>query len=328
MPDVASSSPTLEGFRAIVRNPSLVFAEIAWRWSFGAAALILSMCLVIEYLKTLSITRGDHLLLRSRHPLLVAQALGNIVRGSGVRLVEAGVVLLLALLLGWIVIAALGRAATLKMVLAYFGRQETQPSGLRSLMGLNFLRAAVTLAAVLGSLATFTLLDYARTPDEAATVFNLALLAIPLIWLVRTMLDWFLSLASVFVVADGAGAFAAIADAGKFFQHRAGAVFAVGTAFGLAHFGVLTAAGILAAFPLGFITVFPGQAVVLCLAAIALLYFAVADFFYVGRLAAYVSILTTPDIAPILTPAPPAPAPQSGRIDPDELILCDVPAPG
>jgi hypothetical protein len=62
---------------------------------------------------------------------------------------------------------------------------------------------------------------------------------------------------------------------------------------------------------------------------VTLLYFAVVDYLYIGRLAAYVAILELPEAAtvlgndaasPMFTPSGP-----SNRIDPDELILSDVP---
>jgi len=41
-------SPTLEGFRATFRRPSLTLAEIAWRWTVGALAWALSLYWFIE----------------------------------------------------------------------------------------------------------------------------------------------------------------------------------------------------------------------------------------------------------------------------------------
>ena len=117
---MTSRSPTLEGFRAIFQRPSLGFAEIAWRWSFGAAAGLLITLSCFEYLDTLPVTRADLLLLRTRQPVLISQALGNIVHGSGGRLVKAFIVLAVALTIGWILVAALARAATIKALLAHF----------------------------------------------------------------------------------------------------------------------------------------------------------------------------------------------------------------
>src|SRR5271168_3987230 len=164
-------SPTLEGFRAMFHRPSLGFAEIAWRWSFGAAAGLLITLSGFEYLDTLPVTRGDLVLLRTRQPVLISQAVGHIVHGSGFRLVEAFVVLALALTVGWILVAALARAATIKALLVHFreesGSQEHNTEWrIDPLLGLNFLRAAVTLAAVIGCFAGFVLGGMASAQAE------------------------------------------------------------------------------------------------------------------------------------------------------------------
>ncbi len=47
-------SPTLEGFRASFRRPSLTFAEMAWRWTVGAVGWALAFFWLIEFLDTLA----------------------------------------------------------------------------------------------------------------------------------------------------------------------------------------------------------------------------------------------------------------------------------
>jgi hypothetical protein len=328
-------SPTLEGFRAIFRRPSLGFAEIAWRWSFGAAAGLLVTLSCFEYLDTLLVTRRDLLLLRTRQPFLISHAVGNIVRGSGGRLVEAFLVLALALVVGWIIVAALARAATINALLAHFrekSESSAQSTGWRldPLLGLNFLRAAVGLAAVVGFLAAFVVGGMASSQDEAApdASFLIVLIIAGLVWLAWSVVNWLLSLAAIFVVSGGRDTFGAIADAVDFLRRRSGPVFAVGTSFGLAHTAAFVVASIAAAIPLGLVTVLPGRIVLAGLAVITLLYFAVADFLYMGRLAAYVAILELPE-APVPRSQPLAVSPQpSENVDPGELILSDVPAPG
>src|ERR1700720_57804 len=110
-------SPTLEGFRAMVRWPSLGLAEIAWRWSFAAAAAVLFTFYVSEYLDTAPVTRGELFLLRTRQPVLIAQAIAQVFRGSAQRVVPAALVLVVALVIAWILIASLGRAALVKALL-------------------------------------------------------------------------------------------------------------------------------------------------------------------------------------------------------------------
>lgn len=323
-------SATQEGFRTLFRRPSLGFAEIAWRWSFGAAAGLLVTLFCFEYLDTLPVTRGDLLLLRSRQPVLISQAIGNIVRGSGGRLVQAFFVLAVTLAAGWIIVAALGRAATLKGLLSHF-RENDESHGPRAawridpLLGLNFLRAAATLAAIFGSFAAFALFDHASTPDETGMAFQLVMIISALVWLVWSMMNWFLSLAAVFVVANGRDTFGAIADAVEFFGRRSGPVFAVGTSFGLAHAAVFLVVSIAAAFPLGLAGVLPGRMVAAGLVAMTFLYFALADFLYIGRLAAYVAILELP-AEPSFQSSAPSIQPSS-TIDPYELILSDMPPP-
>src|ERR1700720_4538895 len=113
-------SPTLEGFRAIFRRPSVALAEILWRWSFGAAAGLLLVFSFFEYLDTLPVSKSDLLLLRTGQPALISRAVLHIFRGSAFRVVETAIVLLLTLGAAWIVVASLGRAATLKALLAHF----------------------------------------------------------------------------------------------------------------------------------------------------------------------------------------------------------------
>ncbi|MGC2729353.1 MAG: hypothetical protein WA254_09150, partial [Candidatus Sulfotelmatobacter sp.] len=107
-------SPTLEGFRASFRRPSLTLAEITWRWTVGAVGWALIFFWLIEFLDTLPVTRGDAALLSTRHPLLVGRALSHILRGSLNRAVLAALLAAVALALLWIITASIGRAATVR----------------------------------------------------------------------------------------------------------------------------------------------------------------------------------------------------------------------
>src|SRR5271169_1956199 len=75
-------SPTLEGFRAAFRRPSLTFAEIMWRWAIGATVIAVFFFGLFEYLNTLPVSNGELLFLRTRQPYLVGEALAHIFRGS------------------------------------------------------------------------------------------------------------------------------------------------------------------------------------------------------------------------------------------------------
>jgi hypothetical protein len=337
-----SPSPTLEGFRVMLRRPSFGLAEVAWRWSFGAACWLVLAFSFFEYLNSLPVTRGDLLLLRSRQSRLISQAFAHILRGSGFRVIETLIVLAVALAIGWVALASLARAATIKALLTYFREGGESPGGyvttgraehwrLGSLFGLNFFRVAATLAATVGCLAALLLGGAVSPADNPApgSAFLVFLSVVLLVWLVWSVLNWFLSLAAVFVVAEGQDTLGAMVSAIALCRDRAGSVFAAGTWFGLAHITAFVLATSVVAFPLGLAGVFPTGVVLGGVALITLLYFVIADFLYVGRLAAYVAILELPEnslvteIRASLFPSSPQP---SNAIDQDELILSDFPS--
>src|ERR1700733_8959479 len=99
-------SPTLEGFRAAFRRPSLTLAEIMWRWIVGATAAAIFIFGLFEYLDTLPITNGELLFLRTRHPYFVAEAIAHILRGSLNRAAMAALLTALLLSVLWIFVAS------------------------------------------------------------------------------------------------------------------------------------------------------------------------------------------------------------------------------
>jgi hypothetical protein len=297
-------SPTLEGFQTIFRLPALGLAEIAWRWSFGLATAEALAFTIREYLATLPVTAGEMLLLRARQPALIGQALARIFQGSGPRAAAALAVLTLGLTLAWVVLASLGRAVTLKTLLEYFHDSERPPAsttqGLTSLLVLNFLRAATMLAAIIGVVGAMLVARAVSSPEDPSPgkvllIFGMLTM---LIGLACPLLNWYLSLAAIFVVRDKASAFGALAKATDLCRMRPGALAAAGTWFGIAHAIVFVVASSALAVPLGFAQVLPGGMVFGGVLLVTLLYFAVVDFLHIGRLATYVFLLEEPELEP------------------------------
>src|ERR1700751_4214408 len=136
---MSSFSPTAEGFRLIFRRRAIPLAEIVWRWTFGTAAWLFGTFFLLEYMGSLPVNAVDRLLLGTQQPVLISRALQRIFHGSAFRFIEAGIVVLIGLAIAWIVLASLGRAATLAALLEEFGI----PSGpsrklVPSLFALNF----------------------------------------------------------------------------------------------------------------------------------------------------------------------------------------------
>ena len=353
---MALRSPTLEGFRAAFRRPSLTLAEIVWRWAVGATVAALFVFGLFEYLNTLPVTNGELLFLRTRHPYLVAEAIAHILRGSLNRAVMSVLLAALMLALLWIIVASVGRIATVRALLDYFRREvaanlptsgvseEKRPevashvstSGESApwlaLLRLNFLRVAVALAAGSAFVGAAILAGFA-SPDahpQPGLAFSLFLPLAGLICYLWWALNWLLSLAGMFAVRDGSDAVGAIASATALCRERTGPLFAVTTWMGLAHVVAFVGATTVASIPLGFAGVVPWRLVVAADSLVTLAYFAVVDWLYMARLAGYVFVVEAPQA--LLAPSAPVPPPKHGpplqtTIDRHELILSDVPSP-
>lgn len=345
---VSRISPTLEGFRATFRRPSLTLAEITWRWAFGATACALFTFGLVEYLKTLPVTNADLFLLRTRHPVLVGQAVAHIVRGSLPRVVLSGLFGALGLVSLWLIAASIGRLVTIRALREYFRRRvenqaavgerkveemDERPADraprLRSLLGLNFLRAAVALAAIAGFQGAAILAGLASSDvhPRPGLAFLLFLPLAALVCLVWWMLNWLLSFAAIFAVR-GESVLSALSAAVTLCRERAGAIFAVGTWTGLAHIVLFVAATSVVSTALAFSQIAPWRLVLAAVLFVTLVYFAIADWLYVARLAGYVCIADLPEMLMVPAPLPSTPpfaAPVlQTNIDREELILSDV----
>jgi hypothetical protein len=339
---MSQPSPTIEGFRAAFRWPSLTFAEISWRWTLGATAAALFFFYCIEYLDTLPVSNADAALLSTRQPALVGRAIAHILRGSIDRAVLAALLAVLALSLFWIIAASVGRLATVRALFSHFreevvldpaqesGTQELRP--IRALIGLNFLRIALLVSVILACGGVAILVSFVSTSANPRPGLGI-ILFLPiaaLIWIVGWMLNWWLTLAGIFAVRDGEGALESISAAVTFSRGHLGAVFAVSTWTSLAHLVAFSIATSVVAFPIALAQVMPARLVIAGIVVVTLAYFAIADWLYMTRLAGYVCIAGMPATVAATSPLPPEPlqgnsAPVETSIDRSEPILSDLP---
>lgn len=327
-------SPTLQGFELMFRQPSLGLTEVAWRWSFGFAAVMLLLLAVREYLNTLSVTNGELLLLRTRQPALMSQAIARIFAGSGPRVVLALIVLAAGLAFLWVWVASIGRSVTLHRILEIF-RDSPVQFGVRlgAMAEVHFLRVAVSAIALLAGVAAFVISARVSTPQDPSpgSMFLICFTLLVFIAAAWSFLNWVLSLSSIFVISEGRNGFSALSRTVSFLRDHNGAVLAAGTWFGLSHFTLFMIGSSVVAFPLAFAEILPAAVVTGGVLLMLLLYFAAADFLYMGRLIALVAILEAPpaELPSVSTPphfiVPNVPE-ESGPVDQDELILSDQPS--
>ena len=240
---MSAFSPPANGFRIIFRRPAIPGAEIAWRWTVAAAAWFLGGAFLLEYAKTLPVDAIDRLLLGTQQPELILRALERIFHGSGLRFTESGIVLALGVVFAWILLASLGRAATLKTMVQELemGGETSARAATASLTALNFLRSAVMLAtitAVFG--ATFIASSvWSSTHLSVVDAARIWLVFLFLVWLVWGILNWLLGTASVFVVSEGRSALGAVAATVRWCRDCFWTVIAAGIWFGILHAAAL-----------------------------------------------------------------------------------------
>jgi len=327
-------SPAATGFRLIFRRPAIPLAEIAWRWTLAAAAWFLALMFAFEYFDSLPLTALDRLLLGTGQPILISRAIHRIFSGSALRFTEIGIAIALALVAAWIVLASFGRSAVVNSIarelnVAIAARRSFLPS----LLFLNFLRAAVTLAAIAciagSAMISSSLWASGRIDIETSGRFTtLFWFWIGFSWLV---LNWFLSVTCMFAFVERRGAARALGSTMDTMVTRPAAVISLGVIYGVAHTAAFVAAFCAAIMAMTAVAAVPVAGVVV-LFVVAMAYCAVADFFYTGRLAGYVSLLRREDL-PLpgdisKRPGLGGTAAEARSIDRDELILSDVPAPG
>ena len=318
------------GFRTVRQNPAILFAEIAWRWTFGLAAWLLVIFTLRTIMEGIDVSGAEIALARSNNAYLIADAVIRLLVQVMPRFLAAMVLVIPALAILWTLAATIGRAATLDTLLAApmvvppaqdtlaAGAGPARTTSVLRLFLLTSVRAMFTLATGLAFLGTVFLISAQAPPHPQPQIAPLYLLA----WMFLALLvgvlwgvvNWFLALAAIFVARDGVGVGKALSTSVGLYRDHRGEYASIASWFGFFRGAALVAAvfaGIVAAAA-------SLRAGLIASAFIALLYFAVADWLYIARLAAYVRLAQSPSagVTAVLSPDALAPEPVIAEIPP------------
>lgn len=285
---MASSTPVRESLGGVRRQPAVFFVELAWRWSFGLAALAILAYGASRYLGTLALTEADIAALNSGNPELAAQVVARIVQSSGAVLARIAIMVAVAMAAVWVLLAAVGRAATLRRLLG----KSTLDS--RSLFGLSLLRATLALAsglAVVLSAVVAGIVAGGGTEPSPAVFLLVFLTLLTATALTFSVGNWYLSLAPVLAVREGRGTLRAVRDTLTSVRRHRPAFTGTSMAFASVRLVVVAVFTVISLLPLALLGSAPSWLVATLLVLLAFAYFAVSDFLYVARLAAYIGIL-------------------------------------
>jgi hypothetical protein len=253
----------------------------------------------------------------------------RIFEGSAFRFTEAGILLGIGLGAGWIVLASVGRAATVDSIAEELGIDcSTKRSVFASLASIHFLRVAATLASVLGIVGSVLIASSAWASSHtsvahAGSILGLFWFLICILWVV---MNWLLSTATIPAVLDRKGVMAAFASTISLLTANTGAMISAGALFGAVHLAVFVLASGAAGVAFGLTGTIPVATVIALMVFVAFAYCALADFLYICRVAAYVTILRADDLSTVAELSVP-PYGAGGSVDKAELILSDAPEP-
>src|SRR6185437_4645798 len=265
----------------------------------------------------------------SGQTLLALKTLQQILAGSSLRLIRALLVLVIGSAAGWVILASVGRAVTLRGLLV----DREPPVGkitVHSMLGLNALRAGGFIDASALSLAAIAVVANSQQDDSSAgAAIFLCLGLVVIIWLGWSAWNWYFSIAAIFVARDGCGTFPAIGKVAGLCADQPGKLFVVGLWFAFARIAAIYVAVMLCVLFIG-VAPLGSAAVLAAVIASSLASFLLADFLYIGRLAAYLSVADWPlEPLPVASPVDlgtldSGVSGQTAAVDRDELILSDL----
>ena len=295
---VSTESPIRYGFRTVARAPDLAVAEIAWRWAWGAASLAIAWFAAHEFLRSLLVSGWDRFRLESGNPQLIAAAIVAIFGDSGPTLLRLSLIITPSVLVLWTAAATLGRAATLRALIAD-----------RSIVARTFFlhawRVVVGIAFFIATVAVFFMAAVVAGRGAQPQPFLFIVIFFPLaivLNVVRSRIGWLLLLANLYV-AHGKGASEGFGLASRLAKRRGKDFAAVGFVAGMIRIALMAVVTVASLFVLAGIGRVPAWLLWLAFILATLAYFAVSDYLYMVKLAAYAAIVGE-DLEPVLADPP------------------------
>ena len=250
-------------------------------------------------LGSMPVRNGDIAALRGRDTVVMAAAALHIWQSSGAHLLEVFLIVVAAASLLWLLAAAIGRIVTLEPLLPAAKRNYA------GVFGLSFLRVlcgwfgiALCLAVIVASsFAAAEVSDDAAHPNFAL-YFLLLLVGLPVVLMVWGALNWYLSVAPIFCLRDGKRAFDSVGEAMREAGRRRREFWSISAGYAVPRLLALVLLIVFAALAAAGLNQTSAIVVIVLL---SLAYFALADFFYIARMAAYIGLLGRKDVAEDLT---------------------------
>jgi hypothetical protein len=270
----------------VFRDPSLVGAELAWRWVFGASSLALLIFAFVRLQRAVVVLPEEQEMLASRTPLQIAEALLEIWHRIQPLAVRIGLIVIPSIVVLWLIASTVGRG----YVIARIVSPPIQTPNWLALALLHLLRiiSVILLVGAYVECSRATLLvSSPESPNYlAATLLFLVLFGVSV--LVWSLVHWVLSLACVYAVRERSSPVRSIGKTLSLVKTRGRALAGIAAQNGSARTLVAVVFTLLALFPLVVASLpilFWGSEAVILVA-----YCFVSDLLLLARLGAYVEV--------------------------------------
>lgn len=280
-------NPITQGLRAVTRDPAIFLVEILWRWSFAILACLLVVGVGVMLLGPLHVGHAWDTAWRSRDPQRMGQLVLAVLLLLGMKvIVIAAIAVPLSIALLWGIFSALGRFVTVKRL-----RIGLTSLRFRSIFALQLLRAFIGwLCLVLLFAAMFgEALIATRGPQPDLLLYYLMVLpsvvVISSFWLT---VNWYFLLAAIFG-REGQSFRGALRQARQTVRQQRSDFAGTGFVFLLFRVVILLIATAICGLTSGMVGSSP-QSYFTLLIIVSLAYFAIADFLYMARMAAYLAL--------------------------------------
>jgi hypothetical protein len=280
-------NPITQGLRAVARDPAIFLVEILWRWSFAVLACMLVIGVGLMLLGPLHMGRMWDSAWQSRDSQKMAQLLVGVVLVLGIKIITIAVIgTPLAIALLWSIFAALGRFVTIKRL-----RSGLTSLRFRTIFALQLLRGLVSWFALILLFATTigeALIATRGTQPDLVLYYLMVMPSVVLIGVSWLVLNWYLSLAAIFG-REGQSFRGAFRQARQTVRQQRSDFAGTGFVFLLFRTIILLIVVAICGLASGMAGTAP-QSYFVLLIVVSLTYFAIADFLYMARMAAYLAL--------------------------------------
>lgn len=280
-------NPITQGLRAVSRDPAIFLVEILWRWSFALLACLLVVGVGLMLLGPLHVGPVWDNAWRSRDPQKMAQVVVGVVLILGVKVImTAAIALPIAITLLWSILSALGRFVTVKRL-----RAGLTALRFRSILALQLLRGFVgwlSFVLLFGAIFGEALIANRGSKPDLLLYYLMMMPSVILISAFWLTLNWYLSLAAIFG-REGQSFRGALRQARQTIRQQRSDFAGTGFVFLLFRVVALLIATAICGLTSGMAGTAP-QSYFVLLVVVSLAYFAVADFLYMARMAAYLAL--------------------------------------